>query len=342
MRKILTKIDDCIPGMEIAETIYNDYGVAILSEKTILDTHLIKKLQNLNIDKIKIFEQFIPPNDSELFRIQHNANVDMVKNIFLDITLGEKISTEAVSSVSKSVINRIDENRDIVGCINSIRNVDEYTYSHSVNVSLLCMLIGKWLKFDVKKISQLVEAGLLHDVGKSKIPAAILNKPGKLSKEEFDEIKHHPVIGYRLLEEDKLFDEDVCKGVLMHHEREDGSGYPIGLKGNQIHQFAKIIAVADIYDAMTSTRIYREKESPFKVFELMEDHAFGFLDTIVVRTFLNNIAAYYLGDFVMLNTGEKAEIIYINSRHVSQPVVRSGEKYIDLSIEKSASIVELL
>ncbi len=345
MRKMLININDCRPGMEVAETIFNDLGVVILPQNTILDPHLIRKLHNLNFDRIKIIEregQFLHVSDTELFKIQYDTNVDTVKTILRDISTGGKIDKESLNSVSESVMERIDENRDIVGCINSIRDVDEYTYSHSVNVSLLCMLIGKWLKLDVKEISLLVEAGLLHDIGKGKIPKEILNKPGKLSEEEFEEMKKHSLLGYRILQENKFTNEDVCKGVLMHHEREDGSGYPLGIKGDQIHKFAKIIAVADIYDAMTSNRIYRIKDSPFKVFELMENHAFGFLDSFVVSTFLNNIAAYYIGDLVMLNTGEKGEIIYINARHISQPVVRVGEKYIDLSLERDVKIVEML
>lgn len=128
----------------------------------------------------------------------------------------------------------------------------------------------------------------------------------------------------------------------MHHEREDGTGYPMGVKGPQIHDFAKIIAVADIYDAMTSVRIYRGRETPFDVFGLMENGVFGVLNPIIINVFLSNIASYYIGDLVLLTTGDIGEIIYINPRHISQPVVRVGGSYIDLTVERKIKIRELI
>lgn len=345
MRKVFVNMSDCQSGMQMAETIFNEYGAIIVAENTILDTHLIKKLDNLGYSKVKVFEdspEMIVSDDAELFKAQYNENVDMVKYLLHDISVGKNVNIDAVRNVSDSIIVRINENRDIVGCINAIRDVDQYTYAHSVNVSLLCMLIGKWLKLDMEKIKLLVQAGLLHDIGKSKISKDIINKPGALTAEEYEEIKKHCTIGYRTLSSDSHFSKDVCAAVLMHHEREDGSGYPIGAKGNQIHEFAKIIAVADIYDAMTSKRVYKDKGSPFEVFAMMENEAFGVLDTKVVRAFLSNIASYYIGDFVILNNGEIGEIIYINPNHISQPLVKSGNRYLDLSIDTKIKIQELL
>ncbi|MCX8130221.1 MAG: HD-GYP domain-containing protein [Clostridia bacterium] len=344
MRKVFVSVIDCYPGMKMAETIFNEYGAVIVAENTILDAHLIKKLDNLGFLKVKIYEQsadILLTGDAELFKAQYNENIDIAKSILHDISIGKNINIEAVNNVSESTIIRINENRDIVGCINEIRGVDEYTYTHSVNVSLLCMLIGKWLKLDIDKIKLLIQAGLLHDLGKSKISPEIINKPGPLTTEEFAEMKKHTTLGYRLLESTNKFSKDICLGVLMHHEREDGTGYPMGVKGSQIHEFAKIIAVADIYDAMTSNRAYRGKESPFEVLELMEKNTFGILDMRVISVFLNNIAAYYIGDFVVLNTGETGEIIYINPRYISKPLVKCGSKYIDLSVDSRIKILEL-
>lgn len=266
MRKVFISVQEVIPGMQIAETIFNDYGAVIVSENTILDTHIIRKLINLDISKIRIYDQesnIINANDSELFRAQYNENVEVIKDV-------------------------------------------------------------------------------LHDIGKGKIPQEILNKPGTLSDEEYAEIKKHPVYGCRILETMPEISKDVSLAVLMHHEREDGSGYPVGMKGESIHQFAKIIAVADIYDAMTSNRVYREKGSPFDVFELMESKTFGVFDPVVVNAFLNNIAAYYIGDFVRLSNGMIGEVVYINPRHISQPIVRVNNTYVDLTVQTGVKIAELM
>ena len=204
------------------------------------------------------------------------------------------------------------------------------------------MLIGKWLKYSPDMIKELLQAGLMHDVGKSKVPIEIINKPGALTSEEYEEIKKHPIYGYRILENIPNIHKDICMGVLMHHEREDGSGYPVGAKSSKIHHFAKIIAVADIYDAMTSKRSYKEREAPFKVFELMERHSFGVLDLNVMNAFLSNIAAYYIGDFVRLSNGDIGEIIYINPRQVSKPLIRTEKGYIDMVEDPELHILELI
>lgn len=345
MRRVVVSVHECESGMKVAESIYNDYGAVVIAENTILDAHLIKKIVNLGIEKIKIYDQdqnIISANSSEMFHAQYNQNVEIVKDILHDISTGKDVDIDKINVVSDSVFVRINENRDIINCMNQIRGTDEYTYSHCVNVSLFAMLIGKWLKMDSGKIKLLVQAGLLHDIGKSKVPNEILNKPGPLTKEEFEEMKKHTVYGYRIVEKMPHISKDVLMGVLMHHEREDGSGYPVGAKGSQIHEFAKVIAVADIYDAMTSNRVYRERESPFEVFELMENKSFGYLDPVAMNVFLSNISAYYIGDTVLLNTGDKAEVVYINQRHFSRPVVKIENIYVDLTIEKDVKVLKLV
>ena len=345
MKKVFVSVVECIPGMKMAETIFNDYGAVIVSEDTILDRNIIDKIKRLGIIKIKIYDSSndnIIVSGTELFRAQYNENIDAVKDILHDISAGKELDAKKVNEVSDSIITRINENRDIVSCINQMRSADEYTYSHSINVSLICMLIGKWLRFDYYKIKELVQAGLLHDIGKGKIPLEILNKPGVLTSDEYEEMKMHTLYGYRIAEKIPNLNDNILNGILMHHEREDGSGYPLNLKGDQIGEFAKIIAIADIYDAMTSNRVYRVKESPFDVFVLMEKDSFGVLDQRITSIFLKNIGSYYIGDFVRISTGDIGEIVYINPIHISQPIIRVNNKYIDLYLEKNVKILELI
>ena len=345
MKKVLVGIEDCKPGMQMAQTVFNEYGVLIVPEDAVLDNYLIDKMKNLDIPKVNIYEHTcneVNTKSSELITAKYKESINDVKEMFHDISSGKDISIEKVNSISESIAFRINENSDIITCINQIKNSDEYTYTHSVNVAMICMLIGKWMKYDIEKIKLLVQAALLHDIGKIKVPSEILNKPAKLTDVEFVEMRKHPVYGYRIVDEIVSINSEVKKSILMHHEREDGTGYPVGLKSSQINEFAKIIPIADIYDAMTSNRVYKLKDSPFEVFDFMENKVFGVLNQSVVHTFLNNIATYYIGNSVKLSTGDIGEIVYINPLHISQPIIKVGEEFIDLTIKTKIKVLELL
>lgn len=345
MKKVFVSVQDCQPGMAIAEDIYNEYGAVVVTEGTMLDEYILGRIKDLGLVKIKVYEEkedMIVAGGTELFRAQYNENLSNVKNLLHAISSGKEVDSQKVSIVTNSLLSRINENRDIVNCINEMRTTDEYLYTHSINVSLLSMLIGKWLKYDYKKVKALVTAGFLHDIGKGRISQAVLNKPSPLTDEEFEEMKKHPAYGFQIAEKIPEINEDILKAILMHHEREDGSGYPLGLKSEQIHDFAKIVAVADMYDAMTSNKPYRTMICPFDVIETMERDNFGTLDHRVVSVFLKNIASYYMGDFVKLSNGDIGEIVYINPFNVSKPIIRAANTYIDLSSEKKVKILELI
>lgn len=342
--KLSVSIDKCQPGMKVAETVFNSYGGIIVSQDSILDQHTIRKLHGLNISKIKIFKM----NDIKIkennksFKVQYNTQIENVKDVIKDISSGKNLEMDRINHIVDSIAGSVKENRDIVSCINEVRDVDEYTYTHCMNVSLLAMMIGKWLKLDQNKVKDLAYAGVLHDLGKTKIDPAILNKPGKLTDEEYEEIKKHSVYGYRLLENIPEISKSIALGVLMHHEREDGTGYTLKASSDQIHEYGKIVAVADVYDAMTSNRVYRAKQCPFEVFESIENGTFGKLDQRITSTFLNCIANYYVGDLCKLSTGEQAEITYIHPIYIARPLIRVDNVYIDLSKETDIKIVEML
>lgn len=343
MRKVFISPFQLSSGMKIAETIFNDYGAIVISEGTILDDHLVNKLKNLDLFRLQVYED----EDEitvyeEKFVKNYNSSIEEYKSIIDDIANGEEVNIGKIENVVDSVFKRFEEKSDIVSCLNQIRSADEYTYTHSINVSLISMLIGSWMKLDSEKNRLLVQAGMLHDIGKTRIPLEILNKPGKLTAEEFEEMKKHPVYGYRILEKIPSISREVLSAALMHHEKVDGSGYPNKLSGDRIHMFAQIVAVADIYDAMTSDRVYRDKDCPFEVFQLMEENSLGKLNPKVVYAFLNNIAAYYIGDKVLLSNDEIGEIVYINPRAVSKPIVKVGNKFIDFLKEKDIKIKQIL
>jgi len=345
MRKVFVHISDCVPGMRIAEDLFNEKGAVIIAKNMILDSRMIDSIKKLGLDRIRVYDdsdETIVVSGTELFKAQYNENIDTVKNVIHDISQGKKIDGEVIMNTTDSMLSRINENWDIVSCINQMRSVDEYLYTHSINVALLAMLIGKWMKYDYYNLKSLVNAAFLHDIGKSKIPSELINKPSSLTDEEYEIIKKHPMYGFTISERIPELNEDTQKGILMHHEREDGSGYPFGLKRDKIHRFAKIIAVADVFDAMTSNKCYRSMICPFEVIEYMEKDCFNTLDQQVLKIFLKNIASYYLGDYVKLSTGDVGEIVYINPFNVSKPIVKVDDIYIDIAREKDVKILELI
>jgi putative nucleotidyltransferase with HDIG domain len=342
MQTCFVNVWDLKRGMILAEAIYNSYGAVIVGEETEVDDNLISKLDALNINRVKVYRQDEASRKAAEVTKEYTENIGVIKDIIYDISVGKSLKMEVVNNVSETVCSRVNDAAGIVNCLNEIRGVDEYTYTHSMNVSLLSMLITKWLGCSEEKIKLATQAGLLHDIGKSKIDQNILIKPAKLTDEEFEEMKKHPVYGYKICEKTPGVPREVCMAVLMHHEREDGSGYPMMAKGHQISDLAKIVAVADVYDAMTSNRAHRARVCPFEVFSEMLYNFFGNLDINIVKVFVSNMANFYIGEYVKLNSDEIGEIVHINPRDVSRPLIRIDNAIIDLMVERNLKIIELV
>ncbi|MDD4504439.1 MAG: HD-GYP domain-containing protein [Clostridiaceae bacterium] len=337
------RTSDCEPGMVLASDIMNDYGAVILYQNSILDEYSINKLAKLGLNFVKVYKDYeFKEKKQIIIEAQYNNNLEEFKQVIWDISCGKTLEMERIDEVSRSLSNNFDSINDLILCLSKVRSINEYTYTHSLNVSLLCSLLGSWLNLSHTQIEQLSYCGILHDIGKSKIPAYILNKPNALTENEFEKIKKHPVIGYKMLEQNETISKDVALGVLMHHEREDGTGYPFGLKSNQIHYYAKILAVVDVYDAMTSNRVYKKRQPPFDVLEMYESEYLTKCDAGIMLTFLKHISSYYVGTMVKLSDGSTGEIVYINSNRISRPLIKSNDTIIDLSIIPELKIVEML
>jgi putative nucleotidyltransferase with HDIG domain len=353
MKVINMAVTKLQPEMTLYEDVYNNQGGLILPKGTVLDKGLIRKILINRVEKAKVIVK--EENDTETqelpnitsiydkqrlgsFKKKYAQKVEEITNIIKQIGRGASINMSYVNSISKQIVDEFKSMNDIVNYMHLVRPLNDYTYSHSLNVSLIAMIIGKWLNLNEKQIDELAIAGLLHDIGKTKVSEKILEKPSRLTPEEYEEVKKHAVLGYMMVENMMDISTDVKYSILMHHEKIDGSGYPTNAKEDQIPLYAKIIAVADIYDAMTSNRSYRDSLCPFDVIKEFERETFGKLDTLVLSIFLKNIANSYLGDYVELSNGEIAEIVFINPNRVWQPIVRSGSSYIDLSQPSSDSL----
>ena len=272
----------------------------------------------------------------------YNQAIRTVRDLVEDIRFKRSLNPEQVKTCAGIICEYLYTNNNFLKILNSVADKNPYLYSHPVNVAFISFVIGKWMNLTKSELFNLVCSGLLHDIGKAKIRDSILNKSGKLSGIETETVKNHPVLGYSILSELKAFDNEVLLGVLYHHERQDGTGYPRGLKGEQINIFGRIIAIADIYDAMTSTKPYREKCSPFKVVEEIEANSFGTLDPLICQVFLMNIINFYPGSVVRLNNDQVGEIVYINKEERTRPIIHSGNEYINMKKERKLEMVELI
>ena len=267
---------------------------------------------------------------------------DKMENVFTDVKFGKKIILTEISKELDGLIVEIIQNNNILGRIRQLEEKDDYTFNHSLNVSMLATMIGKWLNYSDKDIKQLALSGLFHDIGKLKISDNIINKPGKLTDREEEIMKKHPIYSFNIISETIGISKNVSIAVLHHHEREDGGGYPQGIKGDKIHEYAKIIAICDTYDALTSDREYQNKTSPFYAAEILEEQSFGILNPRITRLFLDRIAEFYVGCKVLLSNGEEGRIIYVHPQSPTKTIVKLGNRYINFLDAQDISIIDII
>jgi putative nucleotidyltransferase with HDIG domain len=272
----------------------------------------------------------------------YNQAIRISRNIVEDIRFGRNLYLDPVRICSIQICKYLNDHTNILTLLNSVQDKNPYMYSHPVNVAFISLVIGKWLNLDYLNLVNLVRAGLLHDIGKAKIKDSLLNKADKLTLEEMEKMKSHPVIGYKILDNVNTFEPEVLQGVLFHHERMDGTGYPIGLKGEKINLFSRIIAIADTFDAITATKAYRKKNLPLKAVEEIQANSFKYLDPYICQIFVNNIIEYYNGSPIRLSNEQVGNIVYINPIEITKPLVRCENEYHDLSVERDIEVVEFL
>jgi len=217
-----------------------------------------------------------------------------------------------------------------------------YDSYHGLSVGIISHAIGTWIGIEKGERMQLALAGVLLDIGMNRIPTDYYNQTGPLNEKEFEEIKKHTLYGYHMIKDLKGLTEGAKLAVLQHHEREDGSGYPLQLKKDQIHLYAKIIAVADIFHAMMSRRSYREEYSIFQVIDQMMKDSFGKLDPTIVRVFANKMTQIANGMNVLLNNGREGTIVFIDQHHPTRPWVKVDNEIINLVLEKDLYIKDLI
>ncbi|MBC8059509.1 MAG: HD-GYP domain-containing protein [Clostridiaceae bacterium] len=348
MEKVCILTKECKLGEIIGQKVVSKYGATVVVENTTINSYIKNKLIAFEIEYIWIYgvgkDESIKYKDIAFkqLRERYNKTVLEIKEILTDLSKGKKVSIEKINLISNSLYEPIDNEYYIVQCLSQLKSVDDYTFTHSINVSMYAMLLGKWLMLPQSKIVYLIHSGLLHDVGKTKISNLILNKKEKLDVEDFEQIKKHPLYSFDIIKDIDGVSQETKEAVLMHHEREDKSGYPAGVGGTEMSICSKVIAITNFYDSITSERAYRKRLNPFEAFEMIQGQGFNKFDIHIVNTFLSNIATCYIGSKVLLNTSQTGEIVYVPPQVITKPIISIDSEYFDLSKDTNLKIVKML
>jgi putative nucleotidyltransferase with HDIG domain len=269
--------------------------------------------------------------------------IDIYKSLYFQVK-AKQYAFDAITLQSdiKPLVDHVLLDNDVLQCLRHVNVSEEYYIKHAVNVSVLAAITAKWMNMDSETIYSVALAGLLHDIGKALVDHNILFKPDRLSAYEMSNMKEHSKFGYEVIKNNPTVPREVLAAVLFHHERSDGNGYPSGLTEEQTPFLARIIAVADVFDAITSDRVYKEKVSSFKAFSIIKDESFRGLDPRVCEVFLSNIATFFVNNRVKLNDGRIGDVVYINKYALNRPLVRVNNEFVDLSMDYSVDIEDVL
>lgn len=368
---MITKLiptSEAVPGMVVAEDVYGLQDYLIIPAHSELTNHSITRLKFYAIEDVLIEL----PGDAATTKVETPKKIEdeladtyieyvmktpefaSFKKNFHDAVDRLKLRTEILNGklkrpiqanlLTEDITTILSESRNathIVHMLDCMRNSDDVTYNHSISCGVLCNVMGRWLKYSPSEIQTLTICGLLHDIGKLVVPSAILDKPTHLTDAEYEIIKAHPENGYQILLDQQL-DPRVLNSALMHHERVDGSGYPRGLKGDQIDNFSQIVAIADVYIAMTNPRVYRRANCPFDALSVFEQEGYQMFSPKLLLTFLEGMANSYVNSTVRLSDDRIGEIILIDSLHITRPIVKIGSDFIDLKEHYNLYIADIL
>jgi len=284
----------------------------------------------------------VVPNEAAQFYEAYDAFYQQLKKAFRVVGSGsDTLPVMELRTHLEKVLGLIDYYNPLTFSPKRT-TTDDYLLHNSILVGLTSFLLARWQGLPQKDWIPAAFAGILHDIGNLRVDDAILNKPSKLTSAEFEELKKHTIIGYNILKNIPGLNEGVKLSALQHHERHDGSGYPLGVKGDKIHPYAKLIAVTDVFHAMTTSRQYKKASSPYLVLEELMKEAFGRLEPALVQTFIQRVTQFHNGTIVRLNDGSVAEIVFTDRNNPTRPMVSVNGKIINLAMERQFFIQDVI
>ncbi|WP_028551679.1 HD-GYP domain-containing protein [Paenibacillus sp. UNC451MF] len=333
---------DHLLGRKVKHDIINAYGATVLPARTVITSDELAVLINhkISLDSI-VIDSTIYEEDTESMAVLKQT-VDASKELIESIRSSRKIPVIEIRKEILPVIHHIAMKDNIFHLFEMVRAKDDYTYQHNIGVGVLSTLIGRWMNFSEPELANLSLAATLHDIGKVKIPDEILNKPGKLTDAEYELVKKHTIFGYEMLRETQGISHRIALVALQHHEREDGKGYPLGLLKPKIDPLSSIVAVADIFHAMSSKRPYHDPLPFHEIVSQMQRGRFGELDPRIISLFIENMIRRLIGKQVVLTDGRVGEVVYLNPHQLEAPLIKLEDEFIDLSRERSLQIREIL
>ena len=272
-------------------------------------------LKRSNFDKSTFTENLIKARKA---RDNTRSHID---SMLEDARMGEIVDTKKAKELVAVLANNIVQNLDASMWLTQLKNKDEYTAIHSLNVCVLSLTFGRALGLKDDQLNELGLGALLHDIGKMRVPLKVLNKPGKLTEDEFEIMKSHPGMGYELLREDSSLSKEVLAIVRNHHERISGQGYPDKLKESDITYFTKIVSITDVYDAITSDRCYHDGMTPHEALKRLYEWMPNNFDSKLMQSFIRTIGIYPVGSVVELQTGHIGLVVKLNDSHRLKPVI---------------------
>ncbi|QCR30698.1 HD-GYP domain-containing protein [Lysinibacillus sp. SGAir0095] len=362
METIYVNSNNLRVGKVIADDIFANTKYPIIHKNTITSKEVLHVLQAFNIFKVPVLleesenqlEQKDELINSEIkievpqpfmsFEKIYLDAVEEFKKVFFDWESGSKVDITKVRGIILPLIDKVLEERSILFKLNSLSNTKDYLYHHCLATGLISAIVTQKLGYERGFILQMAVAGTLADCGMAKIPHHIREKKGTLTEQEFLLIRQHPIFSFRMVESLPAMKEEMKLAIYQHHERLDGSGYVEGVKLGKISIFSQIIAVADTFHAMTSERVYRSKESPFKVIEMIKESEFGKFDIKVVQALVDLVAGLPIGTIIELSNQEIGEVMFINSFAPTRPLVKLVNKgdIIDLSKQRNIYISQVI
>jgi putative nucleotidyltransferase with HDIG domain len=334
---------ELIEGDILTAAAFNNYGLYILSESTLLNKDEIDKLINHEIDYVEIaYRKSIPSERKDkrnpiITQKRYVEAVDGIKNIFKQAMTDGKIDDEQVMNHFAPLVENFKQEKDVVSLLLTLNTKDDYTYQHSVQVGILSYYISKWMGKSETEALLAGKAGYLHDVGKSQINITILNKPARLTEDEYTEMKKHTLYGYQIISK-SMNQPDLALAALQHHERLDGTGYPLGIKADKMQALSKIVSVADIYSAMISSRVYQKERDMLVVLRELHRISFTEIDPEICITFIKNMLPHFIGKNVSLTSGGVGTIVMTNPSDFFRPLIQIGPEFIDLSVRRDLDI----
>ena len=335
------QVDDAIVGKYAAKAIYGKTGRAPLVRRGAqIRPSMVHALQRRGIEAVWVMDELFPELEAQ--EVVRQQTVDVTRRCLDDIFKTAKQSEGPsqpqalrLAAAVRSLVEDILQNDDVVANVGHLRAWDNYTFEHSVQVAILSVLLGKHLMMTEDQLVRLGTGAVLHDVGKVMVPQEILQKPASLTPEEFDIVRQHPRLGWDLVHDG--FSSIMPTSsivVLQHHERLDGSGYPSHLKGDEIYVFSRVVAVADVFDAVRAERNYRPTYAPRRVLQIMQEEAGPKLDREIVAALLAHVAIIPIGEIVRLTNGLLGAVTGLHPEDPLRPVVTVVADDRDMPIER--------